>query len=111
MKGKWQDLPDDRKREWGIDMNEQGGDLILIMEYKTIPPSNNSTGQGPMREAVAGDEESRARREEPKEDKVEDGHVVAEIEEEVMPGAFLVLIVTQGQEVKTLHGIHDVNPS
>jgi len=52
-----------------------------------------------MREGVASDKESGTRRKKPDEDEVEDGHVVAEVEEEIMPGAFLVLIETERKKI------------
>ena len=58
-------------------MNEQGGDLVLIMENKTVAPSYDSTRQRAMREGVASDKKARARREKPDEDEVEDCDVVA----------------------------------
>jgi len=52
-----------------------------------------------MREGVASDKKSGTRRKKPDEDEIEDGHVVAEVEEEIMPGAFLVLIETERKEI------------
>ena len=71
------------------------------MENETVAPGYNSTRQRAMREGVASDKKSRTRREKPDENEVEDGNVVAEVEEEIMPGAFLVLIETERKKVET----------
>lgn len=73
-------------------MYEQRRNLILIMEHQTIPPSNHCARQGPMRQTIASNKECRTRRKEPDIDEVEDGHIVAQIEKEVVPCAFLVLV-------------------
>lgn len=81
------------------------------MEDKTVPPSNHSTGQGTMRETVASNEQEGAAWEEPEVDEVEDGDKVAQVEEEIVPGAFLVLIISERQKIESLHRVRDVDPS
>lgn len=46
------DIPYDSESERGVKMNEQGRDLVRIVEYQTIPPSDNSAGQGSVGQAV-----------------------------------------------------------
>lgn len=46
--------PYNRKRERGVEVYEQRRDLVLVVEYQTIPPCNDRAREGPMGEAVAG---------------------------------------------------------
>lgn len=80
-------------------MHKQGCDFVLIVEHEAISPCDHGACQGSMREQIARDEQSRAGREEPEVHEVEDGDKVTEIEEEVVPGALLVLIVSEWHEV------------
>jgi len=64
MPGKWDQnrkillkfatLPDNRERKGCIDVNEQRGDFVQIMENEAIPPSNDCTSEWTIRQAVAG---------------------------------------------------------
>lgn len=49
-----QDLPDDSKSERGINMDEQRRDFVRIVEHQTISPGNDSAGQRPMGQTIAG---------------------------------------------------------
>jgi hypothetical protein len=51
-------------------------------------------------EAVARDKEGGIGREGPDEEKVKDRHVVAEVEEEVVPRPLLVLVYAHGEEIE-----------
>jgi len=63
-----------------------------------------------VREGVASDKKAGTRRENPDKDEVEDGNVVAEVEEEIMPGAFLVPIETKRKQIETDYGIGHMYP-
>lgn len=52
-----------------------------------------------MREAVARHEQRRVGREEPDVNEVEDCYVVAEVEEEVMPGTLLVSVRAKREQI------------
>jgi hypothetical protein len=91
-------------------VDKQGGDFILIMKNETVAPGYNGTRQRAMREGVASHKKSGTRREKPDEDEVEDGNVIAEVEEEIMPGAFFVLIKTERKQIETNYGIGHMYP-
>lgn len=40
--------PYHRKGEWAINMHEKAGDLILVVEYETVSPSNDRTRKATM---------------------------------------------------------------
>lgn len=103
--------PNYSKRVGRVHMDEERSNLVLVVEDKTIPPGDNSTGQGAMREAIASNEQNSAAGEDPEVDEVEDGDIVAEVEEEVVPGALLVLVVPERQQIEPLDSIRYVNPS
>jgi hypothetical protein len=52
-----------------------------------------------MGETVASDKESRARREDPEEEKVENSNVVAEVEKEIVPVSLPVDVDAERKEV------------
>ena len=58
-----------------------------------------------MRKAVTRDEEDLVAGEKPEVYEVEDGDIVAQVEEEVVPGAFLVLIEAQGDQIEPLNRV------
>ena len=89
-------------------MYEQRGDFVKVMEDKTIPPCNHSARQRAMRETVTRDPKRRARWCEPDENKVEDRNVVAEVEQKVMPRAFLVGIDAHREEIDAPDGVYDM---
>lgn len=86
-------------------MHEQTRNLINIMKHKTVSPGDNCACQTSMRKTIARYEQRRALREEPDVYKVEDSDVVAEIEEEIMPGPFFVFEPAEWEEVDTLESI------
>ena len=86
-------------------MYEQTRNLINIMKDKTISPGDDRACQTPVRKAITRYEQCRALREEPDVYEVEDSGVVAEIEEEIVPGPFFVFEPAEGKEVETLEGI------
>ena len=92
-------------------MYEQTRNLINIMKDKTISPGDDRACQTPVRKAITRYEQRRTLREEPNVYEVEDGNVVAEIEEEIVPGQFFVFEPAEGKKVETLEGIRYVNPS
>ena len=61
-------------------MHEEAGNLILIVEYKAISPSDNRTRKTAVTQTVACDEQSRRPREEPDIHEVQDGDIIAEVE-------------------------------
>ena len=61
-------------------MDEQRCDLVQVMEHRAISPSNDSAGQGSMRQTVTRYPQMCAGREDPKEQKVEDVRVVTQVE-------------------------------
>jgi len=64
-----------------------------------------------MGETVASDKESRARREDPEEEKVEDSNVVAEVKKEIVPVSLPVYVDAERKEVGSNNGVSDVYPS
>lgn len=64
-----------------------------------------------MREAVACHEQYRIGRKEPDVNEVEDCNVIAEVEEEVMPGTLLVGISAEREQIQPLKSICNMNPS
>ena len=61
-------------------MDEQRCDLVRIVEHQTVSPSDDSAGQGTMGQTVTRHPQRCARGEDPKEQKVEDVRVVAQVE-------------------------------
>jgi len=61
-------------------VDEQGRDLVRIVEHQTVSPSNDSAGQRAMGQAVTRHPQRYARGEDPKEQEVEDGRVVTQVE-------------------------------
>lgn len=55
------------------------------MKNKTISPGDHSAGKGAMGEAITGNKQCWTRGEKPDINKIENSHVVAEVEEEVVP--------------------------
>lgn len=92
-------------------MNKQRCDFIRVMEDEAVTPGNDRAREGAVREAVARYKERRVRGEQPDVDEVEDGAVVAEVEEEVVPGALLVVVGAHGEQVAGLEGVRDVHVS
>lgn len=105
------DSPNNSEREGRVNMNEQRRDLVLVVKYKTVSPCDDGTSQGTMGKTVARDEQDGAAWEEPEVDEVEDGDIVAQVEEEVVPGALLVLVISERQKIEPLHGVRNVHPS
>ena len=64
-----------------------------------------------MRKTVASNEQEGADWEKPEVDEVEDGDKIAQVEEEIVPGAFFVLIISERQEIEPLYRIGNVDPS
>lgn len=64
-----------------------------------------------MRKTVAGNPKRRAGRENPDVDKVEDGSIVAKIEQEVVPGPFLVFVPSERQKIERLQSVRHMDPS
>jgi hypothetical protein len=95
-----EDVPDSGESEGCVDVNEQRGDLIRVVEHQAVSPCDDSTGKGPVREAVASDEESRA----------ENGDVIAEVEEKVVPRSLLVLVDSYRKEIESLQRVRNVYP-
>lgn len=91
-------------------MYEQRRHLVLVVEDEAVAPGDHRTRERPVREAVARDEQRRASGEEPDVYEVEDRHVVAQIEQEVVPRALLVLVEPQREQVHPDDGIRDVYP-
>ena len=105
------DSPYHSERERGIDMNEQRCHFIGVMKHEAVSPRYDCTRKGAMREAVACHEQRRIRRKEPDVNEVEDCNVVAEVEEKIMPGTFLVGISTNREQIQPLNSICNMNPS
>jgi hypothetical protein len=105
-----EDVPDSGESEGCVDVNEQRGDLIRVVEHQAVSPCDDSTGKGPVREAVASDEESRAGGEDPDEQEVENGDVIAEVEEKVVPRSLLVLVDSYRKEIESLQRVRNVYP-
>ena len=82
----------------------------MIMENKTVAPGYDGTRQRAMGEGVASNKKAGARREKPDKDEVENCDVVAKVKEEIMPGAFLVLVATERKKIETNRGIGHMNP-
>lgn len=80
-------------------MHEQRRNLIQVVEHEAVAPGNHCAGERAMRKTVACDEERSALREEPDVDEVENGNVVAQVEEEVVPRTLLICIRAQREEV------------
>lgn len=80
------------------------------MEHQTIPPGNDSAGQRPMRQTVTCHPQRCARRKDPEEQEVEDVHVVAHVEQEVVPVSLLVLVCAKWEEIQCLERICDMYP-
>ena len=83
-------------------MYEQRRHFVRVVEDEAVAPRDDRTGERPMRETVACDKERSIVRKEPDVDEVEDGAVVAEIEEEVVPRTFLVVPRADGEKVASL---------
>ena len=83
-------VPDYRESKGRVDVDEQRSNLVPVVEYKTIPPGDDRASQGAQGETVASDEQSWTVGHCPDEDQVEDVDIVAEVEEEIVPGALLV---------------------
>ena len=79
-------------------MDEQRRDFVEVVEDEAVAPCYDRAGKGALGEAVARDEERGVAREEPDVDEVENGAGVAEVEEEVVPRAFLVVVRTDREE-------------
>jgi len=101
--------PNDRKDKRRIDVDEETRHFIQIMEDQTIPPGNHRTSQAPMAQTITRDKQRRRRRKDPEIDKVENSDIVAQVEQKVMPGAFLVNVRSERQEVGGQDGIGDVD--
>ena len=86
-------------------MNEQRSNFIPVVEHETIPPSDNRTSQRTQRETITSDEQCRTVRHAPDVDEIEDIGVIAEVEEEVVPGAFLVVPGTDREQNSCSKGI------
>ena len=86
-------------------MYKQRGNFVEVVKHKTITPSNDRASQGAMRQTVTGDPHSRICGSDPKIDQVEDSAVVAEVEEEVVPRAFLVVIRTNREQESRMNSI------
>ena len=104
------DAPNNGKDKRWIDMDEQGGNLVPVVKDKTIPPGDDSTSQRAQRQAVTRDEECGTRRHSPYEDEIEDVGVVAEVEEEVVPCAFLVHVHPERKVIGCLNRIDNMYP-
>lgn len=90
------DKPYNRESKRRVYVYEQRGNLVLIVEYQTIAPCDNRAGEGAMRETVTGRKQRRAGWQEPDVDEIENRDIIAQVEEEIMPGAFLVCVGAEG---------------
>lgn len=81
------------------------------MEHKAVSPRDDCTCEGTVREAVTCHEQRSIGRKEPDVNEVEDCNVVAEVEEKIMPGTFLVGISTNREQIQPLNSICNMNPS
>ncbi len=81
------------------------------MENKTIPPSDDRASQRAQGKTVTSNKQGCAVRHCPDEDQVEDVDIVAQVEEEIVPCAFLIIVGAEGKEVQGLHGISYMYPS
>ena len=80
-------------------MDEQRRDLIHVVEDEAVSPRNHCTRKRSVREAITCEEHGGARWKDPDVYEIEDVAVVAEVEEEIVPGALLVLVPAEGDEV------------
>jgi hypothetical protein len=84
-------------------VHEQRSDLVLVVENEAVAPGDDCARERTVRETVACDEQRGASWEDPDVYEVEKGDVVAEVEEKIMPRAFLVSIRAQRKEVAALY--------
>ena len=92
-------------------MYEQRRHFVGVVEDEAVAPGNDCARKRTMRETVTCYEECSVAGEEPNVDEVEDGAVVAEVEEEVVPCAFFVVVGAEGEEDPGVEGVGDVHPS